>query len=137
MCANRIPRQPPELGIPDIHDRSEVEKRGRAERKNEREKNAVPTPCRFDFTQPTASGFKNGNRLIQTVTNFLNRKNRERRPHLKKSLIPMGACGYADSVEARLGSKCLGRHSPVLEYFQILQCFGKNLKIKSLWRVEA
>jgi len=52
----------------------EVEKRGRAERETMREENAVPTPCRFDFTRGMVSGFRNGNARVQRVTNFLKMK---------------------------------------------------------------
>jgi hypothetical protein len=60
------------MGNPEIIGLAEVEKRGRAERETVREKNAVPTPCRFDFTREMMSGLKNRNEEVQSVTNFLN-----------------------------------------------------------------
>jgi len=74
MFVSRIPVKPPELGIPNIMALAEVEKRGNAEQETKREKNAVPTPCSFDFTQVGVGRFGNGNRLVQSVTNFLKMK---------------------------------------------------------------
>jgi hypothetical protein len=71
MCADRIPVKPPELGIPNILDLAEVEKRGNTERETKRKENAVPTPYTFDFTQVAVIGLKNGNARVQLVTNFL------------------------------------------------------------------
>jgi hypothetical protein len=39
--------------------------------KEERKENAVPTPCRSNFTQSPSSGLKYGNARVQLVTNFL------------------------------------------------------------------
>jgi hypothetical protein len=38
----------------------------------DREKNAVPTPYRFDFTREMVSRLKNRDEEVQSVTNFLN-----------------------------------------------------------------
>jgi hypothetical protein len=71
MFASRIPRESPELGIPNILDVAEVEKRGNTKRHTKRKENAVPTPYRFNFTQPPLTGLKYGNARVQLVTNFL------------------------------------------------------------------
>jgi hypothetical protein len=39
-----------------------------------REEDAVPTPCKFDFTRAMVSEFKNANVQSQLVTNFLTMK---------------------------------------------------------------
>jgi hypothetical protein len=70
--ASRIPVKPPELGISTNRGLAEFLKRGSAEHYEEEEKNAVPTPYRFDFTQAGVSRLKNGNEEVQSVTNFLN-----------------------------------------------------------------
>src|SRR5271165_401735 len=71
-CASRIPVKPPDLGIPWARDLAEVQKRGAAELEQTRKRSVALTPYNFDLTGREGGANRDGRRLVQSVTNFLN-----------------------------------------------------------------